>query len=86
MLQSVCQPGRAGVLAAVGADEGVMVDDDPVVGRISVHHGSVPAVAAEEGVLPAGGGVWLPRAVAARGAGLRTCGGHRVAPRSTATP
>ena len=45
-----------------------MGDDGAVVDRITEHQGAVVAVAAEEGVLPAGGGPWLPGSVDGRGA------------------
>lgn len=81
--------GRTGVFGAVGADQGVVGDDDPVVVRIAERQGAVPAVAAEEGVLPAVGGPVLVGAVhgavGAREAGVltRRGAGHE---RNTATP
>ncbi|CAM5709590.1 hypothetical protein SVIOM342S_00505 [Streptomyces violaceorubidus] len=73
--------GRAAVVVAVGADQGVVGDDHPVGVRIAEHQGAVVAVAAQEGVLPAGGGLGLPGAVDGRAA-------HDVGSgsRSTATP
>jgi hypothetical protein len=71
------QAWRAGVFAAVRADEGVLGDDDTVVVRITEHQGAVVAVATQEGVLPAGGRGGLPGAVHGSG------GGHDL---STATP
>lgn len=63
------------ILTAVGPHQGVVVDDHLVVGRIAVHHCSMTAVAAEEGILPADGGAGLPRAV-----------DHAETSLSTATP
>ena len=57
------QLGRPGVFGAVGADQGVVGDDDPLVVGVAEHEGAVPAVAAEEGVLPALGGPVLVGAV-----------------------
>ncbi|MGC0399946.1 hypothetical protein RKD27_002590 [Streptomyces sp. SAI-126] len=57
------EPGRPGVFGAVGADEGVVGDDDPLVLRVAEQEGAVVAVAAEEAVLPAGGRPGLPGAV-----------------------
>ncbi len=56
------------LVVAVRADEGVVGDDHPVAVRVAVHEGAVVAVAAQEGVLPAGGGLGLPGAVDGRGA------------------
>lgn len=68
------EAGRAGVFGAVGADEGVVGDDDPLVGRIAELEGAVVAVSAEEAVLPACGRFGFPGAV------------EEVHGRSTATP
>lgn len=64
--ERVGQQGRQPVPAArvvVRADQGVVGDDGPVVVRVAEDEGAVPAVAAQEGVLPAGGGPGLPGAV-----------------------
>ncbi|MGX1090941.1 hypothetical protein RKD47_001622 [Streptomyces albogriseolus] len=77
--ERVGQQGRQPVPAArvvVRADEGVVGDDGPVVVRVAEDEGAVPAVAAQEGVLPAGGRPGLPGAV-------HGSGGHGA---STATP
>lgn len=57
------QPGWAGVFGAVGADQGVMGDDDPLVTGVAEQEGAVTAVAAQEAVLPARGRFGLPGAV-----------------------
>lgn len=77
---------RAGAFAAVRADEGVVRDDDPLVVRIAEHHGAVVAVAAQEGVLPAGGGPRLPGAVDGTGAHGFSFHGFSFHGFSTATP
>jgi len=85
--QLVGERGRAGFGAAVRADQGVVVDDDPVVVRIAEHHGAVAPVAAQEGVLPAGGGGRLPGALhgLAHGVASSTATPNRPSSRPPAT-